>query len=143
MDLKSPGNVIALASAPVDSDGFEAAISLHRRVASLIASGKTRAAHDVSDGGLLVALAEMCIASGLGLDVNIDEATWKAAPLKPVPTTYVLEMAPADAKAAGFPLLGCVIEAPRLRLSAGSRDAIAWSVLELAEAWRSPLRGMG
>ncbi len=143
MDLKSPGNVIALASAPVDSDGFEAAISLHRRVASMIAAGRIRAAHDVSDGGLLVALAEMCIASGLGLDVNIGEATWNASPLKPVATTYLLEMAPADAKAAGFSLLGPVIEAPQLRLNRGNRDAIVWSVSELAEAWRSPLRRMG
>ncbi|WP_298171090.1 phosphoribosylformylglycinamidine synthase subunit PurL [Novosphingobium sp.] len=35
-------------------------------VRSLIAAGKVSAVHDVSDGGLLVALAEMALASGIG-----------------------------------------------------------------------------
>ncbi len=36
-------------------------------------SGKTmlRSAHDVSDGGLVVALAESCIAGGVGAEVNL------------------------------------------------------------------------
>ncbi|HEX7752792.1 MAG TPA: phosphoribosylformylglycinamidine synthase subunit PurL, partial [Novosphingobium sp.] len=38
-------------------------------VRALIAAGKATAVHDVSDGGLLVALAEMAMASGLGADV--------------------------------------------------------------------------
>ena len=38
-------------------------------VRALIAAGKATAVHDVSDGGFLVALAEMAMASGLGADV--------------------------------------------------------------------------
>ena len=38
---------------------------------SLIRSGLVRSAHDVSDGGLLVTLAECCIFSGLGLQATI------------------------------------------------------------------------
>jgi phosphoribosylformylglycinamidine synthase subunit PurL len=38
-------------------------------VRALIAEGTASAVHDVSDGGLLVALAEMAIASGLGADL--------------------------------------------------------------------------
>src|SRR5205807_10517048 len=34
---------------------------------SLIREGKVRAVHDVSDGGLLVAIAEMALAGGLGV----------------------------------------------------------------------------
>ena len=33
---------------------------------SLIAEGKVSAVHDVSDGGLLVAVAEMALAGGIG-----------------------------------------------------------------------------
>ena len=45
-------------------------------VRALIAEGIATAAHDVSDGGLLVALAEMAIASGIGAELD-------AAPLAP------------------------------------------------------------
>ena len=46
-------------------------------VRALVEAGKVSAVHDVSDGGLLVALAEMALASGLGckLDIALDAAT--------------------------------------------------------------------
>jgi phosphoribosylformylglycinamidine synthase len=39
-------------------------------VRKLIAEGKVTAVHDISDGGLLVALAEMALAGGLGAEVD-------------------------------------------------------------------------
>jgi phosphoribosylformylglycinamidine synthase len=39
-------------------------------VRELIAEGKVSAVHDVADGGLLVALAEMAMASGIGCDLE-------------------------------------------------------------------------
>src|SRR6476661_1710546 len=39
-------------------------------VCNLIAEGKVTAVHDVSDGGLLVALAEMALASGIGAKID-------------------------------------------------------------------------
>jgi phosphoribosylformylglycinamidine synthase len=39
-------------------------------VRALIVEGTAGAAHDVSDGGLLVALAEMAVASGIGADLD-------------------------------------------------------------------------
>jgi phosphoribosylformylglycinamidine synthase len=44
----------------------------------LIAAGLVSAVHDVSDGGLAVALAEMALASGLGAEVESHEAYTKA-----------------------------------------------------------------
>jgi phosphoribosylformylglycinamidine synthase II len=38
-------------------------------VRALIAGGRINAAHDVSDGGLLIALAEMAMAAGIGADI--------------------------------------------------------------------------
>ena len=38
--------------------------------ANLIEAGKVTAAHDLSDGGLAVALAEMAIASGIGATLD-------------------------------------------------------------------------
>ncbi|HEX6144147.1 MAG TPA: phosphoribosylformylglycinamidine synthase subunit PurL, partial [Geminicoccaceae bacterium] len=40
-------------------------------VRSQIASGRVKACHDLSDGGLLVALAEMALASGMGADLAV------------------------------------------------------------------------
>lgn len=51
-------------------------LALERRhgsmVRSLIENGMLAACHDVSDGGLLVALAEMCLPRGIGAQVRFD-----------------------------------------------------------------------
>jgi phosphoribosylformylglycinamidine synthase II len=60
------------------SDGHAPTTNLrHERqvgelIRSLIRDGLATAVHDVSDGGLLVALAEMALATGVGADVVID-----------------------------------------------------------------------
>ena len=56
---------------PVDLDAEKA----HGQfVCKQIASGQIQAAHDISDGGLLVALAEMALSSNLGVHINIPES---------------------------------------------------------------------
>ena len=47
-------------------------------IRSLIQSGQVNACHDVADGGLLVAVAEMAMASGIGADLGVsgDAAFW-------------------------------------------------------------------
>ncbi|KFG92051.1 Phosphoribosylformylglycinamidine synthase 2 [Sphingobium herbicidovorans NBRC 16415] len=44
-------------------------------VRALIAAGKASAVHDISDGGLLVAVAEMALAGGIGAELDIDLTT--------------------------------------------------------------------
>ena len=41
-------------------------------VRELVRESAPTAAHDVSDGGLACALAEMAIAGGIGIDVDLD-----------------------------------------------------------------------
>ncbi len=56
---------------PVDLDAEKA----HGQfVREQIAFGQIKAAHDISDGGLLVSLAEMALSSNLGADINIPES---------------------------------------------------------------------
>ncbi|RJG55527.1 phosphoribosylformylglycinamidine synthase subunit PurL [Sphingobium terrigena] len=43
-------------------------------IRSLVKQGIVNAVHDVSDGGLLVALAEMALASGIGVELSPDDA---------------------------------------------------------------------
>src|SRR6185503_13694922 len=42
-------------------------------VRDAVAAGHVSAAHDVSDGGVACALAEMAVAGGVGADVDLDE----------------------------------------------------------------------
>ena len=44
-------------------------------VRALIKSGRTDTVHDVSDGGLLIALAEMAMAGGIGAELTIPDTT--------------------------------------------------------------------
>lgn len=121
MDAKQSGNVLAYLhnNAETDSlagshfeqlfgatDGTMPSLDLTKGPAaaklvhSLIASGSINSAHDVSDGGLLVAVAEMLIAVegkiGAALDVSEAPAMLFAEP----PSGYVLEMNANDFEAA-------------------------------------------
>jgi phosphoribosylformylglycinamidine synthase II len=68
-------------------------------VRSLIGEGTVTAAHDLSDGGLLVALAEMAMASGIGakLDASPDDTEPHAFWFGEDQARYLLTVRPADA----------------------------------------------
>jgi phosphoribosylformylglycinamidine synthase len=57
-------------------------LALERRTGDLvrgqIQAGAVRACHDLSDGGLAAALAEMCLASGVGCRVRLEDPAWVA-----------------------------------------------------------------
>ena len=112
-------------------------------MAGLIAEGKVRAAHDVSDGGLAVASAEMCIASNLGASVDKPSASYQAGLFEETQTTYVLEMSESNAKASGLAVIGRVESQVRLQSEADAGDPVDLPVDELARAWRSPLAAGG
>jgi len=139
MDLKVPGHRLVAASAPVEDVGLAQAKALHDRVAALIAAGKVHAAHDVSDGGLAVAVAEMCLAGDCGATIEIEAAPFAHDLLAPMATTYVLEMTEQDAAECVLPVIGVVEANPRLRINAPGDVRIDLAVSELAEAWRAPL----
>ncbi|HSZ57328.1 MAG TPA: phosphoribosylformylglycinamidine synthase subunit PurS [Tepidisphaeraceae bacterium] len=95
MDLKSPGNPLCLLSTTPDKENDLSALrAVHAAVAEGIRRGIILSCHDASDGGALVAAAEMAIASGLGLDlVFLDKQEldcWMAEPR----ATYLVELSP-------------------------------------------------
>ena len=47
---------------------------MHAAIRQAVRSGALRSAHDVAEGGLAVALAECCVAGGLGAEVDLDAA---------------------------------------------------------------------
>ncbi|MFN3447956.1 MAG: phosphoribosylformylglycinamidine synthase subunit PurL [Roseococcus sp.] len=104
-----------------------------------ILAGHVRACHDVSDGGLLVAVAEMCMASGVGAHLTVvsDHGFWFGEDQG----RYVLAVTEAE------PLLAAARAAhvPAMRLGrSGGGDLVldgagAISVAELREAHESTL----
>jgi phosphoribosylformylglycinamidine synthase len=72
MDFKSPAGCPVYLISAKDPRNLTALAELHRKMARLIADGHVAAAHDASDGGYAVAAAEMCIASGHGLNLDPD-----------------------------------------------------------------------
>lgn len=127
-DLKRAGNALWLVSAQESAPDHAQRLAVHRAVASQIASGAAISAHDVSDGGWLVAAAEMCIGGQLGLDLETTADAF-SEPL----ATYLLECAQEPAMTGLRAVrLGTIISAPVLRL--GMDDSI--ELRQLTRAWR-------
>ncbi|HEX7010097.1 MAG TPA: AIR synthase-related protein, partial [Phycisphaeraceae bacterium] len=126
-----------------------------RAVAGLIQRGLVASAHDCSDGGLLVAAAEMAFAGRVGLDLDLAalptdrELDLITACFAETPSRYLLEVEPAalDAvtralRSANIPFgqIGTFADHDRLTLRT-LRDGQVLSARldELRQAWLEPL----
>ena len=74
MDLKEAGNIIYLIGEFLTEqkavpDVPQSTLQVYQALHQAITSGLIRSAHDLSEGGLVVAAAEMCIGGRLGLNV--------------------------------------------------------------------------
>jgi phosphoribosylformylglycinamidine synthase len=72
-------------------------------VCDAVRAGALSSAHDIAEGGLAVALAECCLAGGLGAEVELGEDLWESIPR------------PASARASGS---GSLASAPALLAAA-------------------------
>jgi len=141
MDLKRPGNVLYRVE-PAGTSLEQLAVA-HRAMARVIHSGKVVACHDVSEGGWLVAAAEMCIASGLGLLLEPDGRDFFDEPRG----QYLIEVEGEErdlaALAGGsaslkFHRLGPVQHSPELVVHL-DEQGVQIPVEQLTRAWRGPL----
>lgn len=124
-----------------------------RAVARLIRSGLVRSAHDVSDGGTLVALAEMLIAGssqerpiGFEFDPKHDAQRSVVSLFSEQPSCYLVEVDPSGVDPLGevlaalgedieWGVLGTLTDHPTLILS----ERVSLSVEDLASAWLGTL----
>jgi len=172
MDLKTPGNRLYLVGLTRNEMGGSHFGLVERRpggqtptldphaarktfaaVHRAIHAGLVRACHDLSEGGLAVAAAEMAFAGGFGATLAIDAVPCEG----PLDATVVLfsesntrflcEVRPADASAfeaalAGVPcaLVGDVTGTADLLLRRGDSILIQCDLATLKEAWQKPLR---
>jgi phosphoribosylformylglycinamidine synthase len=172
MDLKEPGNVLYLVGQTRDELGgshyhlveglsggavprtdLGLAPRVLQKVHEAIERGLVRACHDLSEGGLATALAEMAIAGRIGADVT-NPAGAASGPGDEVSlfaestTRFIVEVAAANAGAfekvmGGVPCsrIGQTCKEPRLRIAGGSGEWVVWAQLgDLKEAWQRPLR---
>ncbi len=102
----------------------------HGKVRSMVNAGALHNAHDIAEGGIAVALAECCIAGGIGARVRLPEGV---APFAEAPGRAFIVSGPESALA-GLPLIGRV---GGDRLVVGDECAVAIS--DLACAWRGGL----
>jgi phosphoribosylformylglycinamidine synthase len=161
MDLKKPGNILyqlgetknefggshynimrepPTVSAVVPSLDIATAKKLYETIHTAITRGLLRSVHDLSEGGLAVAVAEMCIAAGFGakLTGEFDVVTL----FSESNSRFVIEVEPARAAEveslfADLPIrkLGEVTTEKVLTFG----DVFSANVDELKTAWQKPL----
>ncbi|MHB1397348.1 MAG: phosphoribosylformylglycinamidine synthase subunit PurS [Trichloromonadaceae bacterium] len=172
MDVKRPGDLVYLLGVTRDECGgseyyssrgvlgrnvpkVDAAVALARYKAVNAAqrSGLIRSCHDLSDGGLGVALAEKAFAGGFGIQADlgqvavegalrVDTLLFSESQSRLLVTVRPAQQAAFEALFAGqvASLIGEVTAAPRLQLTLAGEAIIDSDILELKEAWQAPLR---
>lgn len=121
----------------------------YRRLHQAMRQGLVQSAHDCSEGGLAVALAEMALAGRLGAAVMLPEAVGLSAGellFSESNGRLLLEVAPQDAPAfeqaldgVAIALLGRVVDNDRLRVAQGGAALLDLAVDELVKAWCNTL----
>lgn len=101
-------------------------------------------AHDPSEGGLIVALAESALGGGLGVDVDLTEvhADVTVALYSQSNGRMIVEIDPSDLELVRSTIdhvidIGVVSEAPGLRVRHSGAELIDVSVDDLHEWWTS------
>ncbi|MBT6153182.1 MAG: phosphoribosylformylglycinamidine synthase subunit PurL [Planctomycetaceae bacterium] len=175
MDLKEPGNAVYLVGTTHDEMGgshyalvndleggevprvdLDAAPAVFRAVHSWINRGLIRSCHDLSEGGLAIAAAEMAFAGGLGLELDLGVATQNpddiALLFSESNTRFLVEVVAekqADFEASlpstddgQFPVtkLGTVTENGQLQIIGTTGETIVDAdINELKAVWQKPL----
>jgi phosphoribosylformylglycinamidine synthase II len=177
MDLKEPGNLLyqvgstqnelggshfslvhELEGGDVPQVNPVQAKAIFEAVHRAIGSGLLRACHDMSEGGLAVALAEMAFAGAFGAQVNVDKLSQQlpadlgqdhrtaAILFSESNSRFICEVSPANQTEfektfQHLPItrLGEVSQRKRLVISANNKTIIDADIFQLKEAWQRPL----
>jgi phosphoribosylformylglycinamidine synthase subunit PurSL len=145
MDLKNRTARVCLIK-PRDTE-LATLAATHRALASQISAGRIAACHDVSDGGVAVAAAEMCIASGLGMIIGaehfMNDDAFAESPgrylieLREVEDQYAVRQAFGDvAEVVDF---GLVQHLRKLAITNAKERVLEIGLEELTSAWRGTL----
>jgi phosphoribosylformylglycinamidine synthase subunit PurSL len=173
MDAKRPGDLVYLLGVTRDEMGGSEYYALHGEVGSQVPKVDATYAlrlfqainraqrqnllascHDLSDGGLGVALAEVSSAGGLGIEADLRQIggagalSDEALLFSESASRFLVTVRPAQRQdfedtfaGLDIALLGEVIPAPELRITgAAGRPLMQAPIDELKEAWQAPLQ---
>jgi phosphoribosylformylglycinamidine synthase subunit PurSL len=171
MDLKEAGNILVLVGTTKDELGgshynlvtgsiggavprpdLAQAPRIFNKLHEANRAGLIRSCHDLSEGGLAVAVAEMAFAGNIGAyisalsEMGFGDAT---ALFSESPSRFIIEVTPEKLglllKLFGkLPIkeIGTTCKEPRLRIAGASGEWVIWeSLANFKEAWQEPLRG--
>jgi len=133
---------------------FERELAVQKACLEAAEAGILLSAHDCSDGGLAVALAELCFSSlgrdAVGADVNLEGEHGPTALLfSESPSRIIISFDAAESAAvqeiaernnAPFAIIGRV-GGSRLTINVNGEGAVAVDVSELESTWRNALSG--
>jgi phosphoribosylformylglycinamidine synthase subunit PurSL len=125
------------------------AVQIFRAIHEAICRGLVVSCHDVSEGGVAAALAEMCLAGGCGAwaDLTLDSCAPEERLFCESNTRFLVEV--EDRHAAqfceildGLPFerIGVVDATPNLIINVEDDDMICLALADLKDAWQRPLR---
>lgn len=148
MDAKEPGNVIYLLDASGKTPEADHALRVtqhapaaYRALHRAIRAGLVRACHDLSEGGLAVAAAEMCIGGRLGMDLTIGSEEPDQSLFGEANGRLLIEVRPENCRTletcfdgAFIRRLGVVTHASRLNIAAAT-PLISLAIDDLIAAW--------
>jgi phosphoribosylformylglycinamidine synthase len=176
MDVKRPGDIVYLLGTTGNEMGGseylalrggignivpkvnpEKALKRYRALHMAITGGLIASCHDLSDGGLAVALAETAFAGGYGIAADLGRVLWgDADPLRndavllfsESASRHLVTVRPENRDAfetamAGncFSAIGTVTEEAAVAITGLSgKTVVNAGIEELKEAWQSPLR---
>lgn len=170
MDLKQAGNVLYAIGVTRDETGgshlhlvnpnaksespvpqpVRDSLSHMRRLHRAISLGLVRSCHDCSEGGLAVALAEMCLAGHLGVSADITKApganalTLETALFSESSGRFIVEVKEADRQAfedclgdTPHAVFGYVVDSDTFKVSQSTQEPVLnLTINQLDEAWR-------
>jgi phosphoribosylformylglycinamidine synthase len=171
MDLKQAGNLLYLIGTTREELGgshlhlvrgiqggqvptvdFAAARRVFDGLHTAMQQGLVRSCHDLSEGGLAVALSEMVFAGEVGAEITNLHAPGghdsdTILLFSESPSRFVVEVEPANAAAleacwsGGIARrIGSTVKEPRLRIAGASGEWILWATAkDMKEAWQRPL----
>ena len=123
------------------------ALALYYKVMAANRAGLIRSSHDLSDGGLAVALAEITFGTGLGLDVAVDGVA--AAPVTALysesHSRFVVTVRPEhrvrfeEILGSAAVCIGETTAAPRIRIVGQGRPLVDCACAEFEQAWQKEL----
>ncbi len=132
-------------------------LELYRKLAKAISGKLVRSCHDLSDGGLAVALAESCLGGRLGAKVRLDDLPMSGGPEAETgiplaarllfaedPGRFLVSIRYGDRERfersmSSIRCIGEVGGEPRLEVSLGGRTLIGAALGELERAFKTPI----